>query len=243
MLKNIKKYYIITKRILFFTRKNGGKMKRNILRILLLLIIITVIGSIFLTYIGQGNVFADDTIINPDLYYPSRTEDVRPITEKAGIIFYVIQVIGIIIAVITLMIIGIKIFVGSIEEKANYKQVLLPWVVGAVLVVTGTSIPRVIYKITRPNTSTNEDSEDDYRGSLIKGDTAKTVYINDTIVINTEVTATCTIPDCLELISGDNTRGDTTFIFRAIKVAEGRTIMFRGLKGNTVTTPIIVTVK
>ena len=36
---------------------------------------------------------------------------------------------------------------GSVEEKATYKQTLLPYLIGAILLFTGSLIPQLIYDI------------------------------------------------------------------------------------------------
>jgi hypothetical protein len=43
------------------------------------------------------------------------------------------------------MIIGFKYIIGSVEEKANYKATMLPYIIGCVLAVSGTSIVSFIY--------------------------------------------------------------------------------------------------
>lgn len=37
--------------------------------------------------------------------------------------------------------------IGSVEDKASYKKTMLPWIVGAVLVFTVTTVPNVLYKL------------------------------------------------------------------------------------------------
>ena len=58
-----------------------------------------------------------------------------------------IRVIGIVLSVVILMIIGLKYMLGSVEEKADYKQTLVPYIVGAFILFTGSLIPELIYKI------------------------------------------------------------------------------------------------
>lgn len=65
---------------------------------------------------------------------------------KANVIFSGIRDIGIILSVIILIVIGIKYIMGSVEEKANYKETLIPYLVGALLLFTGSLIPELIYK-------------------------------------------------------------------------------------------------
>ena len=57
----------------------------------------------------------------------------------------VIQVAGVVIAVVILMVLGIKYMMGSAEEKAEYKKTMIPYLVGAVLIFAATSIANVVY--------------------------------------------------------------------------------------------------
>ena len=42
---------------------------------------------------------------------------------------------------------GIKYMMGSAEEKAEYKKVMLPYIIGAVLIFAGVNIASAIYKM------------------------------------------------------------------------------------------------
>ncbi len=48
-------------------------------------------------------------------------------------IIHIIQIIGSIISVMVLIILGIKYMIGSIDERAEYKRTMMPYLVGAVL--------------------------------------------------------------------------------------------------------------
>lgn len=56
------------------------------------------------------------------------------IEEKAGTILKVITNIGIIVAILMSIILGIKYMLGSVEEKAEYKKDMLPYLIGSCLV-------------------------------------------------------------------------------------------------------------
>ena len=58
-----------------------------------------------------------------------------------------ISVIGSIVSVIALVALGIKYMLGSVEEKAEYKKTLMPYVIGAVLVFSASSIAGIIYNM------------------------------------------------------------------------------------------------
>ena len=51
-----------------------------------------------------------------------------------------IRGIAVAAALISVLVIGVKIIVGSSEEKAKYKEMLLPLVIGVIIVVFGTTI-------------------------------------------------------------------------------------------------------
>ena len=57
----------------------------------------------------------------------------------------IISVIGSIVSVITLICLGIKYMLGSVEEKASYKKGLMPYVIGALFVFCASTIAGIIY--------------------------------------------------------------------------------------------------
>ncbi len=70
-------------------------------------------------------------------------------TSKVGKILASINLIGVVIAVIVLVIIGIKYVLGSVEQKAEYKQTMLGYVFGAILLASGTTIVNVLYQFAQ----------------------------------------------------------------------------------------------
>ena len=65
----------------------------------------------------------------------------------------VLRYIGIFAAVAILMILGIKYMMGSAEEKAEYKKTLIPYVIGAVLLLAASFIVGIIADATDKVTS------------------------------------------------------------------------------------------
>ncbi len=59
----------------------------------------------------------------------------------------IMQTVGIVVAVVVLLILGIKYMMGSAEEKAEYKKTMIPYVVGAVLLFAATTIVNVVYQL------------------------------------------------------------------------------------------------
>lgn len=68
-------------------------------------------------------------------------------TEMVGTILGVVQTVGSVISVICLIVLGIKYMMGSVEEKANYKKTLVPYVLGAIMVLGISNIINIIYQI------------------------------------------------------------------------------------------------
>ena len=117
-------------------------MKKSIKVISTLLLAIMLVASV------AGTVLAVDpnTVLNGlDGNGNVQTSD---LTKVGNNIVTIIQVVGIVIAVIVLLIIGIKDMMGSASEKAEYKKTMIPYIVGAVLIFAGTSLVRVIYSLS-----------------------------------------------------------------------------------------------
>ena len=66
---------------------------------------------------------------------------------KVNNIFGVIQTIGSLCSIICLFVLGIKYMMGSIEEKANYKKTLMPYTIGAIMVLGISNVVKLIYEI------------------------------------------------------------------------------------------------
>lgn len=109
--------------------------------ILIFLLIINVLAM-------NSKVFAEtiDVTQNPDYWTDiTQTDTGDTFTGMIKKIVSTVKFIGMIISVVTLSVIGIKFMVGSVEEKAQYKQTLLPWFIGAILLFAITLIPDILY--------------------------------------------------------------------------------------------------
>lgn len=117
-------------------------MKKSIKVISTLLLAIMLVTSI------AGTVLAVDpnTVING--LNGNGNVQTNDLTKVGNNIVTIIQVVGIVIAVIVLLVIGIKYMMGSASEKAEYKKTMIPYIVGAVLIFAGTSLVRVIYSLS-----------------------------------------------------------------------------------------------
>lgn len=117
-------------------------MKKSIKVISTLLLTIMLVASI------AGTVLAVDpnTVLNG--LNGNGNVQINDLAKVGNNIVTIIQVVGIVIAVIVLLVIGIKYMMGSASEKAEYKKTMIPYIVGAVLIFAGTSLVRVIYSLS-----------------------------------------------------------------------------------------------
>lgn len=61
----------------------------------------------------------------------------------------VLTTIGMVLSVIVLVVLGIKYMMGSVDERAEYKKTLMPYVIGAILIFSASSIASIIYNIAK----------------------------------------------------------------------------------------------
>ena len=108
--------------------------------------IITILTIILL--FSNTVCFATGQVIT-DWYKPGKLtgEDYNRAFQLAGIVVDVITTVGITVAIIGIMIIGIKYMIGSVEQKAEYKKTMIPYIVGCVLIFTITEIVSIIYEL------------------------------------------------------------------------------------------------
>lgn len=88
-------------------------------------------------------------VIDPGNFEPPALtdRDTKPITDKASVVTSVIGVIGIVVSVIALILIGIKFMLGSVEEKAEYKKSMIPYLIGVFIFFALTQLLNIIVNI------------------------------------------------------------------------------------------------
>lgn len=108
-------------------------MKQTIkISLLLIFIVLTFIGNVYGFEINQLDGSGGNVVH----------------LEKVGAdILSIISIIGSAISIIAMIILGIKYMLGSVEEKAEYKKTLLPYLIGAICVFGATVIPGFVYDL------------------------------------------------------------------------------------------------
>lgn len=59
----------------------------------------------------------------------------------------ILTTVGVVVAVVVLLILGIKYMMGSASEKAEYKKTMIPYLVGAILIFGASAITKVVVGI------------------------------------------------------------------------------------------------
>lgn len=109
--------------------------------------IATVIATILMLVLVGSNVVYGLT--PTDLKANTSATGTTEIQNFGGDIMGVINVVGVVVAVVVLMVIGIKYMMGSAEEKAEYKKTMIPYIVGAVLIFGATTIANVVFQFAQ----------------------------------------------------------------------------------------------
>ena len=95
-----------------------------------------------MVFMAVSPVFAyDPKDITPD----TTTAATAKVETLGKTILGVIQVVGTIAAVGILMVVGIKYMMGSAEQKAEYKKVMIPYIIGAVILFAASNLASIIY--------------------------------------------------------------------------------------------------
>ncbi len=116
---------------------------KKVLRITIILIISLMIQTqIQLSY--AAILDTDPSDFQP--YSQTESQD-KELAEKAGVIATVVRNVGIIVVVIMIMVIGIKMMIGSVEEKDKLKEMMPIYLLGAFMVIVMTWIPSIIEKV------------------------------------------------------------------------------------------------
>ena len=89
---------------------------------------------------------ADDLNLGDLNQYKGTGEDAPQFIEKVNTIVSVLEAVGVILSVIILIVIGIKYMLGSVEQRADYKKTMIPYLIGAFMIFTVSLIPQIIFK-------------------------------------------------------------------------------------------------
>lgn len=108
--------------------------------------IILISISLFMVF-GQPVSFAKKDVNTIISQTNNGNEMDNGLSTVAGTVINWLWGISIIVAIVVVMVIGLKFIIGSTQEKAEYKKSLIPLVVGVVLVVFATTLVKFLFSI------------------------------------------------------------------------------------------------
>lgn len=85
-----------------------------------------------------------DPIVDPDFYKPTDKGGNDELIDLGNVIIGALQLFGTIAAVITIMVIGIRYMFASVAERASYKETMVPYLIGAIMLFAIPNILKVI---------------------------------------------------------------------------------------------------
>lgn len=121
-------------------------MKKQVKIISIALIIMMAVLSISNVVLATGETKTDIGTIIDDIGKGNAT-DTSKVSDFGKTLVTILQTAGIVVAVVVLLVIGIKYMMGSAEEKAEYKKVMIPYLIGAALIFGGSAIVGIVYDI------------------------------------------------------------------------------------------------
>lgn len=162
--------------------------KKKIIVFLLIIIFILAILSPVIFALHPTDVLIGDSV--------DGEQEIMKFGNKA---ITIIQVIGAVSSVIILMICGLKYMLGSVEEKSGYKKSMLPFLIGAVMLFSGTTIPSIVYDFAGGGQGLTSSFKRQYMSFCPKGHKVELVIhaiLPDDPVSEIEDTYLCTNESC-----------------------------------------------
>ena len=117
-------------------------MKKQVKIIAAILIVMMVLVSMTNIVLATGSLSSTITDIGN-----GNATDTSKISDFGKTLVSIFTVIGIVVAVVVLLVLGIKYMMGSAEGKAEYKKTMIPYLVGAALIFGASTIVNVVYQV------------------------------------------------------------------------------------------------
>lgn len=89
------------------------------------------------------------TQLDPSQIKAQPTDADPKIAEIGGKVLSAVTTVGIVLSVVVLAVLGVKYMMGSVEEKAEYKKSMMPYLIGAVLIFGASVIATAVYNVAK----------------------------------------------------------------------------------------------
>lgn len=110
-------------------------------------ILSTILSIILLVAMLSNVVMAVDPAAIAGQLSGTKTTAASSVQKLGNQIIGIITTVGVVVAVVILLVLGIKYMMGSASEKAEYKKTMIPYLVGAVLIFGASAITKVVVSL------------------------------------------------------------------------------------------------
>ena len=117
-------------------------------------VIVFLVMLVLCTYLSSTSVYAtglDKVISDGDKFLTQRDKnsviDEQALSNTSNTVYNILFTIAVVLAFGVGMIIGIQFIVASVDEKAKYKETLMPYLIGAFLVFGASAIGKIVYNL------------------------------------------------------------------------------------------------
>ena len=129
------------------------KIKRIIKTILTLITILLITANFNIVQAQErDNITIEDVTGGAKNFIQSGTSqnnplDITGVQNVTDVLYNILLAVGIIVAVIVGLLIGIKYMTGSVAQKSETKQLLLPYIVGCVVIFGAFGIWKIVVEL------------------------------------------------------------------------------------------------
>ena len=109
--------------------------------------IIAVVFMMLTLVLGMATISRADSVNPGEIasgLHGTTSDAQEDITGIGNQIIGIITTVGVVVAVVILLVLGIKYMMGSAEEKAEYKKTMIPYLIGAVLIFGASAIAKAV---------------------------------------------------------------------------------------------------
>ena len=137
-------------------------MNKKTIKILSILLTFVMVITMMSTpvFAADGDAAEEGGLSSPSGLTPSTggngTAQIQNLGED---LIGLLQTAGIVVAVVVLIVLGIKYMMGSTAEKAEYKKTMMPYFVGAILIFGAVAVAEVVFQFANGLTATEEAAE------------------------------------------------------------------------------------
>ena len=115
-------------------------MKRAV-KLVSVLLLVAIVSMTLTTMVSAKGIDAANIAGN---LHGTESNAQNDVTKIGNQLIGIITTVGVVVAVIILLILGIKYMMGSASEKAEYKKTMIPYLVGAILIFGASAITKVV---------------------------------------------------------------------------------------------------